>query len=130
MFVITENIMKRPVFNLLIPWNRSHLEKLTGSQLVKKFSAFLWNPKINFHIHTYPSTVPTLSQLDPVQAPTSHFLKIRHNIILPSTNGSSQWPLSLMFPHQNPEYASPLPHTCYMSRPSHSSQFNLPNNIG
>jgi hypothetical protein len=35
-------------------------------------------------------------------------------------NGSSQWSLSLMFSHQNPEYASPLTHTCYMYRPSYS----------
>jgi hypothetical protein len=33
-------------------------------------------------------------------------------------------------PHQNPVYASPLPHTCYMPRPSHSSRVYHPNNIG
>ena len=32
------------------------------------------------------------------------------NIILPSTPGSPKWSLSLSFPHQNPVYASPLPH--------------------
>jgi len=31
---------------LLTPWCRVLLEKLTGLQLVKKFSAFLWNPKV------------------------------------------------------------------------------------
>ena len=34
------------------------------------------------------------------------------------------------FPHQNPVYASPLPHSRYMPRPSHSSWFCHPNNIG
>ena len=29
---------------------------------------------------------------------------LRVNIILPSTRGSPKWPLSLRFPHQNPEY--------------------------
>ena len=52
------------------------------------------------------------------------------NIILPSTPGSSKWSLSLKFPHQNPAHASPLPHTCYMTHPSHSSRFDHPKNMG
>ena len=49
---------------------------------------------------------------------------------IPSTPGSSHWSLSLRFPHQNPVYASPLLHTCYMLRPTHSSRFNHPKSIG
>ena len=30
-----------------------------------------------------------------------------------STSGSTKWPLSLKFPHQNPVHTSPLPHTSY-----------------
>jgi hypothetical protein len=44
--------------------------------------------------------------------------------------GSSKWSLSLSFPHQNPVYTSPLPHTRYMPRPSQYSRFYHPNNIG
>ena len=53
---------------------------------------------------------------------------IQLNIIFPSTPGSSKWFLSFRFPHQNPVYASPLPHMCYMRRPSHPSRFYHPNN--
>jgi hypothetical protein len=61
--------------------------------------------------------------------PPSYFLKIHINIMLSSMRGSPQWSHSLRFPHQNPVYTSPLPHTCYMFRPSHSSRLDHPNNI-
>jgi hypothetical protein len=50
-----------------------------------------------------------MSQLDPVHAPTSHFLNIHFNIFLLSKPVSSKWSLSLRFLHQNPVYVSPLP---------------------
>ena len=52
------------------------------------------------------------------------FLNIPFNIILPSTSSSSTWSSSLRFPHQNPACNSPLPHSCYMLRHSHSSWLN------
>ena len=72
-----------------------------------------------------PSTCP---YPEPARSRASHFLKIHLNIILPSTPGSPTWSRSFRFPHQNPVYASPLPHMRYMSRPSHSSRFYYPNN--
>ena len=90
----------------------------------------LWNAKVYYRIHKCPPPVPILSQIDLVSAPTSHFLKILFNIILPSMPGFSQSSLSFRFPHQNPVYTFPLSNTLYMPLPAHSSRFDHPNTIG
>ena len=74
----------------------------------------LWNPKFHYRIYKCPPPVPILSQLHPAHTLTSYFLKIHLNITLPSTLRPPKWPLSLRFPHQNPEYACPISHTGYM----------------
>ena len=111
---------RMPVMSLL-----THSMQQSPSWEANRFAAsqeiprILWNPKVHHHISKCPPPVPILRQLDPVHTPTSHFLKIQHNIILPSTLGSPQGCLSLRFPHQNPLHASPLFHTRYMPRPIH-----------
>ena len=103
------------------------LEKLTGSQLVKKIPAFYGTWR--FITVVTNACHLSLSRARSIQSmPPSHFLKIYFNIIFPSTPGSSKWSLSLRFPHQNPVCTSPLPHTCYMPRPPHSFRFDRPNN--
>ena len=39
------------ISSILTPLCRVLLEMLTSSQLLKKFSAFIWNPKIPYRIH-------------------------------------------------------------------------------
>ena len=106
---------------LLTPWSRALLEKLTVSQLVKIFPALYGTQRFitGFTISRHLS----LSWATPIQSMPhpSHFLKIRLNIIHPSTLGSSKRSLSFRFPHQNPVYASPLSHTCYVPRPPYYS---------
>ena len=62
-----------------------------------------------------PATCHVLNQIDPVHAPTSHFLKIHLNVILPHKHVSSKWSLSLRFPHQNLVYVLHAPPISFFS---------------
>jgi len=88
----------------------------------------LWNPKVHYRLHKYLPPVSILSQLDPVHTPTSKFVNIHINIILPSTSESPKWSLSLKFPHQDPIHASPFMR--YMLRLFKSFNFITRKNLG
>ena len=112
----------------LTPWSRVLLEKLTGSQLAKKFPAFL-KPKCSLPHLQVPATCPYPGPDRSSPCPTSHFLKIHLIIILPYMSRSPKWSLSLRFPHQNLMHTSPFLHTCCMSSISNISRFDHPNKV-
>ena len=88
---------------LLTPWSRVLPEKIPGSAANQETPRILWSPKVHYSTHEYPPPLPVLSQLLPVLKTPSHFLKVRLNVILPSTSRSPQWSPSLRLPHQNPD---------------------------
>ena len=132
----TCRILLTYLLNYLLTYLLTYSMQQSPSWEANQFAAsqeipcILRNPKVPYRIHKYPPPVPILSQFDPVHIPTSHYLKIHLNFILPSMPGSPKWCLSFQFPHQNPVYAFPLPHTYYMPHPLISSWFYHPHNIG
>jgi hypothetical protein len=113
----------------LAPWCRTLFEKLIVTQFVKKYPAFLLNPKAHHRVYTSPPLDPIPRQPNPVHPIEPYLLKVHLNIILSPTPRSSQWSLTFGPPNQNPVNTSPLPHACHMSRPPHPPWFNHPNNI-
>jgi hypothetical protein len=113
---------------LLTTWCRILFEKLIVTQLVKKYTAFLRNPKVNHRVHKSPSLDPILSQPNPVRPIDPCLPKVHLNIILSSTPRSSQRSLAFGPPNQNPVSTSPpcVPHVQPISS---FPWFNHPNNI-
>jgi len=71
---------------VLTPWNRVLLEKLTGSQIVKKFPAFYGNQR--FITAVTSARHLSLTWASSIQSipPTSHFLKIHLNSLAAAVN--------------------------------------------
>ena len=111
-------------FYLLTPWSRVLLENRTGSQLVKNFSTF-YGTRMFITAFTSARQMP-MSWVRLIQSITPHSTSWRSILIL-----SSHLRQVVSFPQVFPPKTSytPLRHTIYMSRPSHSSGFYQPNNI-
>ena len=114
---------------LLTPWSRVLLEKLTASAASQEIPRIFGTLK--FITLLTSARHLSLSWANSIQSPQPPLTSWRSILILSShlRLGLPIWYLTLRFPHQNPVYASPLPYTCYMPHPSHSSRFYHPNNI-
>ena len=108
----------------------SLLEKLTGLQLVKKFPAFHGTRRFITALTSVRHL--SLSWASPIQSIYPHPTSWRSILILsnPSTPRSAQWSPSLWFPYQDTIHPPLLTHTRHKPKPSHSSRFYHPRNIG
>ena len=99
------------------------------SSVSQEIPRTLCNTNVYYHIHKSPPPVHILSQINPVQSP--HPTSWRSISILSShlLLGLPSGLFPSRFSHQKPVCTSPLPHTCYMPRPSHFLRFCRPNSI-
>ena len=88
----------------------------------QKISCVLLNQMICYHVPKSLPLVRILSQINPVQALPSYFIKMHFTVILPSILWSSKESLSFRFPHQTTMHISLLPDICHMSFPPCATQ--------
>ena len=114
---------------LLTPWSKVLPEKLKGSQLVKKFLAFYRTRKFITAFTTAHHL--SLSRATSIESTPQHPTSWRSILIL-SSHLRLVLPSGLFPQVSQPKPGMHLlsPHTCYMSRPSHSSWFVHPNTTG
>jgi hypothetical protein len=61
-----------------------------------------WSPKVHYSGHNSRPFIPILSKINPADALSPSFLKVRFSIILSSTSRSTEWSHSSRFFQQNP----------------------------
>ena len=112
---------------LLTPWGKIFFEKLTSLKLVNTFPTFYGTRRF---ITTFTSA-HQLSLSEPARSSPYPHIPLPESILILSSHLCLCLPsgLSLRYPHQNLEYAFPLPYTSYMPHPLHSSRFYHPKNI-
>ena len=124
-WLIRPNLEQTTISNvdLLTPWCRVLLEKLTGLQLVKKFPAFHGTRRFITALTSVRQL--SLSWASPIQSIYLHPTSWRSILIL-STHQRLGLPVVSFPPVSPPRPYTPtlLTHTCHMPSPSHSSWFH------
>jgi hypothetical protein len=113
------NMKSPPVTNSLTPRGRGVLKDANSHSASQEISRLLSSPSVHYPVHKIPELVPILSQMHSVNTFLPYFLKIRSNIILPSTPRSSEWYIPFRFSERNSVPIFHLFHACNMPRPSH-----------
>ena len=108
---------------LLTPWSRVLLEKLTVSQLVKKFSAFYGTRRYMYITAFTSARHVSLSWATSIKSVQPHPISWRSILIFPSH-------LCLGLPSSLFPLYTPLLDKRYMPRPSNSSRSYHPNTTG
>jgi len=86
--------------DLLTPWRRALLEKLTGSQLLEKGPAFYGTQRFPYRVYRCPQCVPILNQLHSGHTSTFPLLEdpsSRVRLDLPSGLFPSGFPTKTMY---------------------------------
>ena len=118
----TDNKCMYACIYFLTPWSRVILETIPSSQLVNKFPIFYG---------TFLQVLSTFPYHEPDQSsPHLHIPRPEYppQYYPPIYAWVFQVVFSLRLTHQYPACSFPLPHTCYMSCPFHSSRFDHMNN--
>jgi hypothetical protein len=106
-FVLVLVTSRHVVTNSIEQSPSSEVNRSSASQ---EIPCILCNPKVYYCIHKRPPLVSSLSHISLVHTSRSHFLKIRFNIILPTTSRSFKWSPFVCYTHLlSPPYVPHAP---------------------